>query len=984
VTLAERLRAAALAGPDPEHAPARIERFLAACDASGDRGGAAACVPDDECERMLTLLTSQSPYLTAQLIRDPSALARLAHDPWLGREKDAATLRAELDALAAAEPALPLRSLLRRFRNREYLRLGARELGFGTFDQVGRELSALASVCVDFALVRLRAELAARHGEPLRDDGRPCRFVVFGMGKLGGDELNFSSDIDLLYLYETDRGAAGALTLHELFARLSERLTAAISDVTDEGFCFRVDLRLRPEGTRGPVTNSLGAAERYYEAWGRPWERQAWLKARAIAGDRDLGDEALAMLAPFVWPRSSGAGVIDAVHALMTRIRAELASPGDVKLGPGGIREIEFFVQALELVHGGRQPTLRERGTLRALDKLLFAGLTSEREHRALADAYLFLRRVEHRLQLDEGRQTHAVPDDDARRALVARRLGFEDVAGLDAALAAHRARVSEIYATLGAPESAPPAPVAALLDGDRAAAAAALRELGFANAEASADEIVLLRAKPWSPFAPSAPPEVAPLAPVLLEEVAASPDPDLALRRLVDLVGRRGASATIWRLMAMHRPLARLVVSLFGTSEFLAKQLLAHPDLIEPLSAGETRPERTRAELDATLARALAAAGDDEEAQLNALRRVKNEELLRIGLFDVAGELTVARVSAQLSDLADAIVAAALDVIAPVTFRKWGAPRTPLAVVALGKLGARELTYSSDLDVVFLYGDEGTSQGGREATHFETYSRLAQRLIHALGAFLEEGRLFVVDTRLRPSGEKGALVTSLEGFRAYHAGSAAGGAQLWERQALIKARTVAGDRALGAAVEAVAAEHVYGAAGGASAGAGAGAAGGDADGTMAREIGRLRARMEKELARETAHRFDIKVGRGGIADVEFLVQYLQLRDGPRLPALRVRATADAIAALRAAGVLDAGDADALGESYAFLRRLENRLRIVHDRSMNQITDEPGELDTLARRLGYHERSPGARLLADYRRHAARVRALYLRWLPSA
>ena len=938
--LRAELLAAAAAGPDPFGAPTRIARF---CDAAGDALPDLAC--DDDAAGLLLAIVSQSPYLTAPLVRDPSQLRALALDPFLRHEKDAATMRAELATILDGGDLV---AGLRTYRNREYLRLGARELGWGAQEEVARELAHLADVTLDAAVARLSAELVARHGEPRKESGRPCRFVVFGMGKLGGEELNFSSDIDLIYLYETDRGAAGELSLHEFFVRLCERLTRVIADVTDDGHVFRVDLRLRPEGTRGPLCNSLGAAERYYEAFGRPWERQAWVKARAVAGDLALGDETLALLAPFVWPRSAGVEVIRSVHELMARMRAERATERDVKLGRGGIREVEFFAQALQLVHGGRDPQLRERGTLRALDRLRTAGIVSEREHRTLADAYVFLRRVEHRLQLAEGRQTHALPADASHEALLAKRLGFVDRAAFAQTLEATRHQVSEIFATLGAPESAPSPAVMTLLDSGatRDELVAALRTLGFRSLDSSADEIEML--------APAAPRDI---APQLLEEAAGSPDPDLALRRLVDLTKRRRAGAGIWRLMAAHRPLLRLVVTLFGTSEFLGKTLVAHPELVEQmLSAASSTRVRKREAIDELVTRAQDGLdADDEEARLNALRRVRNEEMLRIGLFDVGGELTPTEVSQQLSDLADATLEAALAVVAPPTFSKWGTPASSLAVIGLGKLGGRELTYASDLDVIFIYsGDEGGA--------FEIMSRLAQRLIHALSAYLDEGRLYEIDTRLRPSGQKGTLVSSLAGFRAYHAKQAA----LWERQALIKARTVAGDRALGAEVERLAQELVY------------------SDAAVdAGEIGRIRARMESELAQETAHKFNIKTGRGGLVDVEFLVQYLQLVHGRRLPSLRQRATADALAALAHEGVLPAEEARVLAESYAFLRRLENRMRIVHDRSIQEITNRPGALDGLARRLGYHGDGAGAQLFADYRAHTERIRARYARHLPA-
>src|SRR5579883_1173542 len=535
--IAERLRRAVADGPDPD-AAARLHRFVAAAEA---QGGLAACVPDEAAESLLPLLLGQSPALARDLVRDPSRLGALARDPFLDREKPESAMRDDCER-ALAEHGDVARAL-RRFRDREYLRLGARELGHGRAEEVGRELAALASVCLDAAIAAARAELVARWGEPLTDEAGParrCRLVAMGMGKLGGRELNFSSDIDLIYLYESDVGCAGPLSLHEFFARVAERATRLIAEETADGACFRVDLRLRPEGTTGPIVNALPAAERYYESFGRPWERQAWIKARPVAGDRDLGEQALSLLEPFVWPRSAGPAeaVIEAVESLRAKVRAQLGEADDVKLGPGGIREVEFFVQALQMVHGGRRRDLRARGTLRALDRLLFAGLVSEREHRALGDAYVFLRRVEHRLQLAELRQTHELPREPEERALLARRLGHADAGALDEALEHHRREVRAIYATLGREPELPRPEVRALLDpaSDRRTLEAALASLGFHDPEASADEMESLRRKAGSPLSPAATAEASRAAPILLAEAAASPDPDLALRRLVDL----------------------------------------------------------------------------------------------------------------------------------------------------------------------------------------------------------------------------------------------------------------------------------------------------------------------------------------------------------------------------------------------------------------------------------------------------------------
>jgi glutamate-ammonia-ligase adenylyltransferase len=989
----ERLRQAIADGPDPVDGAARLHRFAVAAEALP--GGLAACVPDERAAGLLALLLGQSPALARDIIREPLRLAALAGDPHLDREKPEAAMGA--DCARAIADAGDVARGLRRFRDQEYLRLGARELHHGTGEEVGRELAALAAVCLDAAVAAALDELRARHGEPLTDERGPrrrCRFVAFGMGKLGGQELNFSSDIDLIYLYESDVGAAGRLTLHEFFTRVAERATRLVADAPEGGAGFRVDLRLRPEGTTGPLVNSLPAAERYYETFGRPWERQAWIKARPVAGDLDLGEEALAVLEPFVWRRSAGAEVIEEIQSLRAKARAQLGDADDVKLGPGGIREVEFFAQALQLVHGGRRRELRERGTLRALDKLLFAGLVREREHRALGDAYVFLRRVEHRLQLEELRQTHAVPRASTERALLARRLGFADGTALDERLERHRARVRRIYATLGREADLPRAEVSVLLDeaSDRAALEAALAALGFRDAEASADEMELLRRKPRSPFAPTASGDAARAAPLLLAEAAASPDPDLALRRLVDLTARGGAGALVWPLVIAAPALGRLLVSLFGTSDFLSKLLVARPELVESVLTAEPRARPVDA----------IAPDADEDAQLEALRRWRSEELVRIGLHDAAGELDVDDASRALTDLAERCLARTIDIVRPGVLRRFGTPATPLAVLGLGKLGARELTYSSDLDLVFVFGDEDArvdpcEAGGRAGTSaFEVMSRLAQRIVNGLSALLPSGRLYVVDTRLRPSGEQGTLVSSLGGFERYHAKEAA----LWERQALIKARTVAGDPSLGARVEAIARRVVW------SPGTPLDAA------TAAQEIGRLRVRLERELARERPGRFDIKTGRGGLLDVEFLVQYLQLVHGPRDPSLRERATGPALDALAAAGLLDGETHAQLAAAWRFLRRLESRLRIVHDRPITELRTEQRaepptephaeprteqrtevrydlrERDKLARRLGYREaaigsRSVGERLLDDYRAHTDRIRAIYRRWLPA-
>ena len=393
--------------PDPEDALRRYERLAAAGLPEPD---------DEDLAEVVWTACAVAPYLAMLGARDVGRLVGAARDPHLHREKPREVMVDEvLPHIVDARDERDLGRRLRDYRAREYVRLGVRECGLGDREAVGRELAHLADVLVDAALRWHDAELGRAHGEPRYDaeDGtsRRAELVVFGMGKLGGEELNFASDIDVLYVYSSDNGAAGDVTLHEYFDKLARRVTRTIGEVTEDDVVFRVDLRLRPEGSRGPLVNSLPSIERYYESWGRPWERQAWLKARPSAGDPALGREVLAALEPFVHPRTTGPHVVREVEELNRRIKAELDGVGlgggfDVKVGRGGIREIEFFVQALQLVHAGKQPQLRERSTRRALDKLLFAGLVAERERRALADAYELLRHVEHLVQLESGRQT--------------------------------------------------------------------------------------------------------------------------------------------------------------------------------------------------------------------------------------------------------------------------------------------------------------------------------------------------------------------------------------------------------------------------------------------------------------------------------------------------------------------------------------------------------------------------------------------------
>ena len=969
--------------PDPQDAAHRLERLVQALEWAGIAPEALS----EEARTIVTLCCQQAPYLATLLARDPTRLDRVAGSAYLRREKPAPVMAQELDAYMSGclpDDTADFRRRLRQYRADEMVRLGVRELALGNRPEVGHELAHLADVAFDAAIAFHDAQLRARYGPPRhQDEGgawHDTEMVVIGMGKLGGEELNFSSDVDVIYVYTSDSGSAGDLSLHEYFSKLCKLVSPSLGEVTDEDVVFRVDLRLRPEGSKGPIANSLPSMERYYETWGRPWERQAWLKARPCAGSTALGDEVMDTLRGFVYPRVTSSAIVEEVADLNRRIKAELDSAGidsgfDLKNGVGGIREIEFFVQTLQLVHAGRQPALRSRTTLVALDQLLFAGLITEAEHRTLNEAYRFLRRGEHLLQLQSGRQTQRLPPGPHDLDVLARRLDHSGRAGLLAMLETTTAEVARLFATLGEEEQGPPDQVVALLAGnlDEERERRVLADLGFRDPRTAQRDLELARRKPLSPFGQAATGAAARVAPGLLAEIVTSPDPDQALRHMTDLIGRRGAFSSVWRLFDQSPAMMRLVVSLFGTSAYLAKTFVTHPELIDVLlDVSHGAPTRTMDELRAALATGKAPAPDDDEGeQWNRLAEYKNAQVLRIGLADIGGELDCEAVSEELSKLAEVCLGRAFELVSGAMDARHGTPRAhdtgepaTLAILALGKLGAGELGYASDLDVIFVYSADGITDGHRSIDNVNYMTRLAQRLMSGLHAHHPGGRLYELDTRLRPAGSQGLLVSSLPAWHKYHQGEA----RLWERQALVKLRPVAGDPVLGARVLAAAADYVYAHA--------PGEAGRESASEIAVAVTSMRDKIERELAGRGGG--NIKTGRGGLVDIEFTAQYLQLVHGHHHPALRIASTVQALDAAATLGLADAGDCHLLIDGYRFLRRLEHRMRIVHDRPVHRLPRDPDEMDKLARRAGY---VASGELERDYMHWTREVRRAYGRVL---
>ena len=934
-------------------------------------------------EALATRLVLASESMQRLLQRRPGLLRWVHRSASTGAPLEAEALGAALGAvLARADSDAPeeLHRRLRRFKSRQALRLAARDVWLGApMEALGREQTALAEALLRAALPRLEATLRARYGAPV-----PEGFVVLGLGKLGGEDLNWSSDIDLVLVHRGDGtttgGTVGAVPTVTYYTRLGEALARAMSIVTEEGFCYRVDLDLRPQGRAGAAVFSLPAMLQYYEQQGRTWERAAWIKARPVAGDLALGQELLEELGPFVWRRTLDLAAVEALRDLKMQIDLRsTARESDVKLGAGGIREVEFVAAALQLLHGGRNTALRVRSTQRALRRLVEAGLLSQADADRLLEAYAFLRRVENRLQMVDERQTQAVPPPGPERERLGHSLGFQDVAGFEAELDRHRRYVAQAFHVLLGQEARGEFPhepdlVLALDDDlDDAARAEALGRRGFDGPSAALASVQRLR-RVLGVARLEEGPGASGIALQLLQGAARSPDPDQALFYLAEFASGLAVPAGYLRLLQQRPAVARRLLDLFGQSTYLSAELVRTPELLDQLVSWDAEalhkpPERIRTELDGRAARAT----EDPEQLLGALRRFKNEEVLRVGLGDIAGELEVPEVARQLTALADGLLDHAVLLAAEHARARWGLPRmrdgrrAPLAVLGMGKLGGRELGYHSDLDLLFVYGssaDEETTGGTQgRIGHHEYFARMVQRLLSLLTLQYREGRLYQVDTRLRPSGNQGPLVVSEEALLEHHARRA----QLWERQALVKARGVAGDvayaaRLLGTALVPLVWERPL------------------PEGA-AEEIHRLRMRMEREVAGESSDRLNPKTGQGGLVDVEFATQYLQLLHGASLPSVRCPGTLEALEALVASGRIRREDAAELRQGYLFLRRVENRQRLVHGRALQHLPTRGRPLLLLARRLGYGGPDAGGAFLSEYLAVAAKVRAAYVRVL---
>ena len=831
-----------------------------------------------------------------------------------------------------AEGGLPLGRAMRRLRNLLVCGLIRRDLeGRADLAEVVTTMTRFADFAIQTHLAELELEMTAAHGAPIgHESGRPQQLIVLGMGKQGGGELNVSSDIDLIFVYPEDGDTAAGpgqrpLSNHEYFVRLGKKLIAALAEITEDGFTFRVDMALRPNGASGPLAASLNMVEQYLIVQGREWERYAWVKARAVSGAAEDIAALDAIVRPFVFRRYLDFGVIDAIRNMHAQIRAEVNRQerlhpdrsNNVKLGRGGIREIEFLAQVFQLIRGGRDADLRDRSTRATLRTIADKSLLSHAIVLQLLASYTFLRNLEHRLQYLDDAQTHTLPASEDDRLLVARMMGLADTATLLAQLEAHRAFVAGQFDEMFADKSG-------AADGDidpgssndcadpdnHEAIEARFASLGFADPAGAAKRLIATWQAPRLQSLPEASRNrlvalVNTALPLIARCSAESSgaSAQATLGRLLDFFEAIARRSAYLSLLTEYPHTLERVIRMMCASGWAATFLSQHPILLDELLDDRVRNAVfDQPALAADLDRQLAGAAGDTERQMDILREVHHAQLFHLLAQDLAGDLTVEKLADHLSALADSIVAATVQAVwRTVATRHREVPR--FAVIAYGKLGGKELGYVSDLDVIFLFDDDDQDAPGQ-------YAKLAQRFITWMTSHTSAGILFDIDTALRPDGASGMLVSSVAAFERYQNDAA----WIWEHQALTRARFCAGDAAIGERFEQIRQQVLRKPR--------------PLDGELKREV----AAMRHKMALAKAHRselFDLKQDAGGMIDIEFIVQYLVLQYAANYPQLT--ANYGNIALLKMCGelgLIDPALAAGVGDAYRQLRRLQHQLRL--------------------------------------------------------
>lgn len=845
----------------------------------------------DKMERDVVHLIAVSPVSGEKLVRDPAALVWLSEPDVLTSNRGMGRMRKDLEELSILFP--PQRvddfSALRRWKQREMLRIALRDVGgIAGVEQTTLELSQLAEICVREITGRHYVELVRRLGEP----GTP--FVMLGMGKFGGNDLNYSSDIDVVFFYDETGQMASGLTRQEFFARLMQKIIEVFKATDPAGPLFRIDLRLRPEGDGGPLVRSLDSMENYYAAFGETWERMALSKARIVAGDDELAYEFFQRLQAFIYPRSVGPEMIEEVAHIKGRIEREIVGETNlhrnVKLGRGGIREIEFISQSLQLLHGSRHAFLQERGTLKSLHALQQLDLLPREAMETLIAAYRFLRITEHRLQIVEEAQTHTLPDNPQALELIAKSLACSGlIAGVNcteaflAALETHTTAVREIFEAVMKSDSEETVIHDVAFFEDPVRAQKSLQELG----EGSGSSLVSPRTRKL----------FGRLEPELLQAIENAADPDATLTRFVRFTERYGLRGALYETLLVNPRVLELLVKLFDSSAFLSEIAIRRPQLVEEVA----RLGNLGEPFDVSAQLSGLARNDENLPWQDWVRVYRRAQQLRIGLRDLLGFATLPEVFAETTALADACLL--------FTQRQLKLD-DQLTVVALGKFGGQELGYGADLDVVFV-GSEPAA---------------AAQLVRAMTEQTGEGRVFAVDARLRPEGDKGQLAITVDEWKDYFE---RGRGALWEAQSLTKARPISGPLQADFLKTAQSVWRQHG------------------------QREELFSGVSAMLNRVAEHRggnplLDFKTGPCGLMRIEFFVQAHQMRAG-----VWETNTLRALDALAGAGALPHETVRELSSAYLWLRQLETVLRRMTDTPVSRLPENTLELKRLAQRCGF-------------------------------
>jgi glutamate-ammonia-ligase adenylyltransferase len=971
----DRLLARLPACPDPDRALIHTSRWVAQLASSRDT--LATLVGHPRLLDDLLLLFGTSDYLADILVREPTAYALLLDDhrpttndqrPTTARAMLATRLSSAVDLFTRSASRL---DALRRFKRREFLQIAWRDLtGRDDFEAVVRAISDLADAIIAKALAVCRDELTARTGVA------PLPFAVIGMGKLGARELNYSSDVDLIFLSDVPPGDERAMRSS---TRLAEELVAALSQPTGEGHLYRVDMRLRPEGRYGALVRTPASYREYYDRWMETWERQALIKARFIAGDAEMGVQFEAMIEPRVYRRVHSTAIFEDVRDVKRLIERRVSEAGqaasNVKEGRGTIRDIEFAVQLLQLLFGGEHSELRARDSLTAMSRLKAAGLLTADEARALSDHYAFFRTVEHRLQLMDDLPVRLLPESPGEQRKLARRLGYPPVTA-DRFMTEYANRADEVRRITGglmrrlghsSEENGSPLRALVLALGEeqasdealvaaRDALALELDRLGFLEAGTAVETVGrLVSGGPRLSLPVATRRVVAELAETLLPQAGASPDPEGALRIVEDLARRKGTYQTFYRTLQEQPEMRAALCAVAGSSPWIAEEITRRPELLDVMTDPEFLAEPHSLEellAEARRRRDLVRGKSDRR---NALRRFRKRELLRIAARDLSLGVPPVETTAELARLADACVHVGLELAAGTLFPEQNLVPAGFAVIGLGRLGGEEMHYSSDLDLLYLYDERPDANG----ISYQEAESLATELSGVLQDLTEEGRLYEIDLRLRPEGKSALLVVHLDAARKYY--GPGGRSQTWEKQSLIKTRFIAGDSALVEEFLAVVEPEVFPL---------------EPPPERDAEVRAMKRRIERERVRDAERDRHLKLGPGGLSDIEFLVQLLQLRHGGRSPELRVRNTTAALAALGERQLLPPEEAATLAGNYAFLTCVRQRLYL---RSTGVASDlfptDPLELRRLARTM---ELPDGERLQQEYTRRTEETRRLFL------